>query len=303
MWLSELPLYRMNGGIINEADWFFRGIDDNPQVFSPRASDESGTLRLNYFPNSETTTSGGDDISACSGLNGIGQGMYAFREVKLGEIVRGEITRDNLSDEFDKKAKDYAYSTLKRVPELLDLEQSDDIVFQSFYELVMESNIGKFSTIFDRMEEHEIMEALELNSAIIAEELMDENQKIVNRLYLETYAQDIGFTDTETESLTKIATLTPYLGGDAVYSARLMLDLHPDETGVAYRVNGSETQNQTSSISQDNFIIHPNPALDKLTVSFDEIKDLEGISLSIYNSLGQEVTQRRCNCNFHLYFE
>lgn len=89
---------------------------------------------------------------------------------------------------------------------------------------------------------------------------MGENQKIVNQLYLDKFRQHIEFTSQEVEVLENIATLTPYLGGDAVYSARIMIDLWPEESGVAYREDGSIQDEQINYDLKDKFKVYPNPA-------------------------------------------
>jgi len=293
VWLNNLPDVRMYGAVISPTDWYHRGDILSSQVFSPVESMGLGIFNVTYIPNI-----GDESITQCSGNNGIGGGWLSYpREFKLGEIVRDEIVREQLNEEFAKKAKRYAYTTLKRRPELLNMNDGDDLVFQSFYDLVMESNIGKFHTIFDRMSEREVMEALQLNAEIIAEDLMDENQKIVNQLYLEKYAHDLPFTEEERITLENIATLTPYLGGEAVYSARVMVDLFPEEMGVAYRTDGSTSQEYEFAALKDHFKLYPNPANDVITISFDEIKSLDGLSFSIYNSLGQEVLREDLNIN------
>jgi len=48
---------------------------------------------------------------------------------------------------------------------------------------------------------------------------------------------------------------------------------------------------------KDHFKLYPNPANDVITISFDEIKSLDGLSFSIYNSLGQEVLREDLNIN------
>lgn len=293
VWLNNLPDVRMYGAVISATNWYHRGDILSSQVYSPLELEELSVFNIDYVPNIGDAT-----IDQCSGFNGIGEGYLAYpRELKLGDIVRDEIEREHLNEEFGKKAKKYAYSTLKRRPELLNLNDGDDIVFQSFYDLVMESNIGKFNTIFDKMDEREVMEALQLNAEIIAEDLMDENQKIVNHLYLEKYVQDLPFTDEERTALENIATLTPYIGGEAVYSARVMVDLWPEEIGVAYRSGVDTHSGYEFSDVKDNFRLYPNPANDVITIRFDEVKSLEGLSFSIYNSVGQEVLKEEITIN------
>jgi hypothetical protein len=59
----------------------------------------------------------------------------------------------------------------------------------------------------------------------------------------------------------KIALQTPYVGGDAVFGARVMLGIDPDEYGLAYKDEldmGQEVM--------ERFRIYPNPARDVINI-------------------------------------
>lgn len=294
VWLKKLPRLRVLAGpTATSVDWFHRGNSPSSQVFSPVEDAAVANFSfIDYIGNS-----GNGYSTNCNGDNGIGTDYPIMRERMMGSVVRGEIVRETLIDEFDKKSKDYVYDYLKRRPDMIYLGEDDDIVFQSFYDLVDNSNIAEFRRIFDKMDEKQMMQALQMNAEIIAEDLMDENQKIVNQLYLEKFIYGIQFSTEELETLTNIATLTPYLGGDAVFSARVMLDLWPEETGVSYRTDGSIDEEFNGELAKDNFMIYPNPAINNLTIAFNYVKSIEGLSISIVNIMGQEVLREELNFN------
>lgn len=286
--------YRTFGGPLNTAiDWHSREALLSPNVFSVVGPTGSTVSNVTYIP-----FTGISGVTNCSGENGIGTYWEAPRD-QLDPIVKDEIIRETLSDEFDTKSKDFVYKNIIERPELLDLGDSDDIVYESFYELMQTSNIGYFRDILAKIDDKNYQEALELNAVNWAEDLMYENQKTVTNLYLTKYRLHLPFTDTEIEILENIATLTPYLGGDAVYSARIMLDLWPEETGVSYRTDGAVPDNSIDYELKDKFKVYPNPAKDYITVSFTEIKDIEGVNFYIYNMMGIEVRHEVLDFNFN----
>jgi hypothetical protein len=59
----------------------------------------------------------------------------------------------------------------------------------------------------------------------------------------------------------KIALQTPYVGGDAVFGARVMLGIDPDDYGIAYK--GELDMGQ---VVTERYRIYPNPARDVLNI-------------------------------------
>ena len=76
-----------------------------------------------------------------------------------------------------------------------------------------------------------------------------------------------------------------------------MLNYHPDESGVAYRLEEIQTNEEAEPEAKEWFAIHPNPAQDLLKVSFKNVAQSEGIRLSIYNSIGQQVFKEELAIN------
>jgi len=286
--------FRTYGGPLNTPiDWYSREALLSPNVYNVFGPLGPGVSNINYIPFTGIT-----EVTSCSGNNGIGT-FWAVPRGLLDPIVKDEIIREVLSNEFDTKSKDYVYKNLLERPDLFDLGTSDDIVYESFFELMQNSNIGYFRDVLSKIDARNYEEALVQNASIWAEDLMEENQKVVTLLYLDKFRKHIEFSATEVETLENIATLTPYLGGDAVYSARIMLDLWPEETGVAYRTDGSIQGEQIDYELMDRFKVYPNPAKDYITVSFIEIKDLEGVIFYIYNMMGVEVRHEVLDFNFN----
>ena len=85
-----------------------------------------------------------------------------------------------------------------------------------------------------------------------------------------------------------IANQTPYEGGDAVYTARIMIGFEPDEHGVAYRL-----QKQDDEIKTEDLVLYPNPAKDVLYIEVMSKLDNYNAIIKIYNTIGQLVAEQQ----------
>ena len=97
---------------------------------------------------------------------------------------------------------------------------------------------------------------------------INHNRIIVDNIYLNTWAQDIyDLTDDQINTLADIAYLDPITDGDAVYTARVMLNLNPDNTNELKSMYYSPNDNKPQ-ITVNNVRIYPNPAKKQFTVEF-----------------------------------
>lgn len=88
----------------------------------------------------------------------------------------------------------------------------------------------------------------------------------------------------ELQTLEYIALLTPWIGGESVYSARILLGIDPDNHGIAYRLP------RDSAINSDGkgFKIFPNPTKDYCNIKF-ESKPKGNISICITDLTGKQI--------------
>ena len=68
--------------------------------------------------------------------------------------------------------------------------------------------------------------------------------------------------------MNKIALQSPILGGDAVYSARVMLGITPSSANAVKRMNQNVTTTAISSVGS----IYPNPAKDMAYLDYSLIE-------------------------------
>ena len=80
--------------------------------------------------------------------------------------------------------------------------------------------------------------------------------------------------------------MTPYIGGDAVYSARVILGIDPDDDGMDYRFALQDNEQTT----KNGVKIYPNPAKNSITIEFiKEENNFENAYFEIYGIIGNKL--------------
>lgn len=168
-------------------------------------------------------------------------------------------------------------------------------------------NTGKINTaLFD-------------NSLVQSSKLVEQNEKLINTIYLETIAQGIyELNANQAASVLSIAEQCPYSGGSAVYRARVLYQLvdknmeyNDFSTCLAqgyFRKSHPENSQINDSTSElVKFGISPNPAKNEATVyyenkfkevSFLEICNLSGKKIDSFE-LPQDGTTVKLNTSFY----
>jgi len=209
------------------------------------------------------------------------------REAAYGQIVRNERFYTYLEDEYKLKDREYVYEMLRSYPELIDLGGEDDNLYLQFYNDCFQSDIENVLKVREEMYAQNLEAARAKLAQIADDSTINTNRKIVDGIYFDTWAEDnFELNDEQVSTLRRIALLTPYAGGDAVYTARVMLNINPDEiTGLDYVKGPTHNQSTTKEI---NASVFPNPAKDKITVKFTETIANEG-SIEFYGMMGNLV--------------
>ena len=128
--------------------------------------------------------------------------------------------------------------------------------------------------------------ALLLNYAVAPANDIEEIRKTTNYIYANYWGNCIFNIDSVSYSyLNRYANLDPELYGDAVYSARVMLGLEPEEFGERKLQQPTED----AAVSEE-FILYPNPAHDAIDISYSgDILNLKDCTIEIYNIYGKIV--------------
>ena len=150
------------------------------------------------------------------------------------------------------------------------------------------------------------------NNGINTTRVYEENEKVVNTIYLTTVAKgNTNFTATQSSQLWSIASQCPLEGGSAVFKARslyilidaiavfndddicsaagLVLLQRPDQeitTNKKHEV--AIADNITSSLMQ--WSVVPNPASTQVTVTY-QAEDIQAKSVHLYDLAGQKVNE------------
>jgi len=115
---------------------------------------------------------------------------------------------------------------------------------------------------------------------------IDDNRITVGNIYLSTWvAGNYILTDDPIRTLYDIAYLDPTTDGDAVYTARVMLNINPDYEN---NQNKSLQQFPKSVIKSNTVHVYPNPAKESVTIAFDQPISGEG-SVEIWSIIGNEL--------------
>jgi hypothetical protein len=290
--LGQNP-YRISGGLNNpsgnEANWYFRdngGTDVqsfNPQVTLNLTPNPEILLKIFEQPNSPFAS------FVCS-PHVIPILTANDRDLAIEKIVLNNNSYNYLDNEVRYNEKEFAFDVLNSDSSLLNMGASNDVVYQNFYNLVFNSSLGDFKSIQKLIGELSIDSALLQNQAIITQNLIEQNQKIVNDIYLSTYIYDSTLSSQQYQTLLNIAMLTPYLGGDAVFSARVMLDIDIDDYAVPYRL-----ANPNNGVNQ--IVIYPNPTTDILNIEIPD--DFEQLSFELIDILGRMHIKAEVSTNIY----
>ncbi len=145
---------------------------------------------------------------------------------------------------------------------------------------------------------------MQLNYGIITTATIEDNQQLVNDIYLKVIAEgSIEFTPAQESTLFDIAIQCPVSGGKAVYQARSMYSIIDPEQqyddsytclqeGIVLR-KGHSNQTITGSA-----FVYPNPAKDEATLVYNIGEDG---TFEIFNSLGQKQSAAKLPSKTHRY--
>lgn len=207
------------------------------------------------------------------------------REELFGAIARNEDTiYGALQEEFEWYARDHLFRSLYGDSMLMNMGVSEDSIYMHFYNYFSNSNIASFAEIEYLIDNYDIEQALWDNNNIVTQTLIEFNLQRVNEILLESWALGYDVDSTQRSILEAIALLTPYVGGNAVFTARVILGIDPFNHGLPYR---KSKENPLKPVLQA--LIYPNPTTGTLTVEFaDSGEKIDGV-FEIYDIQGRKV--------------
>ncbi|NVN96406.1 MAG: T9SS type A sorting domain-containing protein [Bacteroidetes bacterium] len=168
------------------------------------------------------------------------------------------------------------------------IKKSSKYLFFSRYKRVLQaSNIKKIDEIEQLIKNNEDSLAMLKNAELQDEKQIDRFRKIVNEIYLSTFALDnYELSSEQHERLLSIAlSHTPREGGEGVYIARYMLGV---EINTNDNPNVQFAKGPGKAEPAEMLTTFPNPVTDNLCLSFN--KAIEGgFVINVYNYAGLSV--------------
>jgi hypothetical protein len=194
--------------------------------------------------------------------------LATYREAELQDIVQNEQQYQTLQEEFAQFGEEYMCNLFTQNPEIMDTDvPADDEIYLNWMDSISNTNIAAFYSVMEALNNGNITEALLLNAQIQPENIIESNRKFVNYHYLTKYVQGKAIGIEDSLALLPIALQTPYVGGDAVFGARVMLGIDPDDYGIAYKDDLDLGQIVTNP-----YQVYPNPTANVLYIDlFEEV--------------------------------
>ncbi len=226
-------------------------------------------------------------ISSCMSLPTFASIAASEREALYGKIVRDSNAYTDLETQYKTYDKEVLYKNLKENPALMNLGETTDVLYQDFYAEEAAGNIGKIDAIEEFIKNNQDSLAMIKNATLQDEKQIDYFRKVVNEIYLNSFAKgNYDLTLEQTAILMPIATqYTPWEGGDAVYIARLMLNIDEDAIEVDFaKAPKSDIANSKTNSAK----LYPNPASNEVMIEFDNALEANAI-LEIYNFAGIKI--------------
>jgi len=241
------------------------------------------------------STGGGSSTNSSSPVLGLLDSIEdpEMRDFLFEDILNGEQYID-LQNEYRAYDADFLYKMLADDTTMMWLGGTKDIDYRQFFDSISQSNLGEFAEVYQLIENGDYAQATTLNTSIVPEQNIFVNLKTVMSIYLSTWCMEqYDLSNTQYTTLYQIANQTPYEGGDAVYTARIMIGYEPDEHGVAYRMHKRDKVDE-----KEELVLYPNPASNEVTIEFtnDAFENVDAL-LQVYSITGKLIYQTRFNTN------
>ena len=207
-----------------------------------------------------------------------------IRKEAFGRAVGDSSLTDVDSLEYAHNDNAVFYKQVKDNPGYLNLGYPTDVLYQLKYNLLMQSNIGKFEDAKASLSTKELQEALNKLNSMQGLNSIDENNKYITKLLALGYDPDLDLDSDTIASVTSIALLHPFYGGEAVYMARAILRIDVHDQLPQYR-KASRPKPVKSFLNS--IIAYPNPSSNAMTLYSNQ--PFQKSDIRIFNSVGEQV--------------
>jgi len=207
------------------------------------------------------------------------------------------------ANEYPVYEQEHKYSNKKYAFEVLDtLSNIIDSDLQHFYDSTKQEAMGKLKQVDDAIKTNDLATVNTLNNAVFASNLIEENQKAFNELYL-LYLNDESymFSEQEKTTLFSIAQQCPLEGGNAVWQSRVLYSTIENDwiefennCDATPRKMITENENSIVAIANDKFKLYPNPNNGQMVLEYS-IDETENGILFIYDLTGKIIAEHIVN--------
>lgn len=206
------------------------------------------------------------------------------RKEAFGKAVGDSSEAEIDSVEYAHGDKAFFYKQAKDNPDYLNLGYPTDVLYQLKYNLIAQTNIGKFEDIKASLSSKEIQEAINKLNSMQNLNSIDENNKFISGLIALGYDVDLDLDSDTVALVTAIALQHPFYGGEAVYMARAMLRIDVHDQMPIYRKGIRPKGNKSIN---NIVVVYPNPTTNSFTIFSNQL--FNESELKIYNSYGEQI--------------
>ncbi len=215
----------------------------------------------------------------------------------LTSLATDESTYPVYEEEHQYNHKKYAFEKLEANGAI------SNATLQNFYDSTQVETMGKLKQVDDALKLNDAALASALNSSLFANNVVENNQKVFNTLYLNYLNNnEYIFTQTEKDELFAIAEQCPLEGGSSVWQARVLYStIENDWTEFADNCNTAARQmtvENTTTVDQTDtrFKLYPNPNNGQMILEYTIEKNEETV-LNIYDIAGKLISTYLINSN------
>ena len=165
------------------------------------------------------------------------------------------------------------------------MNDTSDYVYLAFYNTMQTSDFAHYFNAITAIDTNNLTIAQNELNMIADTNTINHNRITVGNIYLSTWAQDnsmLGYEQIRT--LEVIAYSDPLANGDAVYTARVMLNIDPD-------IDDSKSTifiQQPKDVKPNTVRVYPNPTNTNITIEFKDVISSNAI-VEIFGSMGNLV--------------
>ncbi|MFZ5554702.1 MAG: T9SS type A sorting domain-containing protein [Bacteroidota bacterium] len=168
------------------------------------------------------------------------------------------------SSEYKFLTDQYGYKSIEKNA-WLNLNTTDDIVYQNFHASCLPTNISKLKQFEDFVCTEDYSNAEIITNAFVSNNDIEATHKIVNDLVIKNY--NIGLDQQDSTMLENIAYLNPSIYGEAVIDARVILEWDlPIEENPQARSEVFLADNKICNDRKLEVNIYPNPSSDRIII-------------------------------------